>query len=141
MIYLISIFLDSYFNYSLFTLLSLLLTYKRNKKNLFIISIILGLFYDIILNTLFINTILFILTFYLIEIIYNKKYIYFIINSLLIIIFYRIIQFIIVNINYSYSLYNLIKYIILSIPINILYVILVLIIKNIHKSKIKHIIK
>ena len=139
MIYLISFILDKYISNSLFTLLSLLLTYnKRNRKRLIIISIILGLLYDIIYtNTLFINTIIFLLSIYLIEIIYKKNnYINTIISSLIIIIYYRLTQYIIMNIIYKYSIFILLKNIIISILINMIYVNLVFLLKKIHKSKL-----
>ena len=139
MIYIISFILDKYLSNSLFTLLSLLLTYnKKNRKKLITISIILGLLYDIIYtNTLFINTIVFLLSIYLIEIIYKKNnYLNIIIYSLIIIIYYRLAQYIIINIIYNYPSYDIIKNIVYSILINMIYVNLVFLLKKIHKSKL-----
>jgi len=141
MIYILSFILDLCFNNSLFTLLSLLLTYnkKSSKKNI-IIAIILGIIYDITINKILTNSIIFLLIYFLIEKIYKNNYYKLILNTIVIIISYRIIQYIIINIS-SITNYDLVKNIIISLPINLIYVNFIYFIKIIHKNKFMHIIK
>ena len=139
MIYILSFILDNYFTNSLFIFLSLLLTY--NKKNKVYISALLGFLYDVIYtNTLFINTIIFLLSTFIIEKIHKEGYFNLLLNTLILIVYYRIIQFIVINISKNYLYSNLLINILDSLPINFLYVSLIFLIKKIHKFKFKHII-
>jgi len=120
---------DSLF-YPLFTLLSLILIYpKYNKKDnrYFIISFIIGLIYDIVLNTLFLNSFIFLLLSYILRIIFNKikyNYLSILFISILSIIYYRIVNYIIlVILNYlEFNIFTLFKSICSSILLNIIYI-------------------
>ena len=133
---------DSIF-YPLFTLLSLILIYPNyNKKNnrYYIISFILGLIYDITLNTLFLNVFIFLLLAYILRLIFSKikyNYLSVLFISLLSIIYYRTVTYImLVILNYlEFNINLLFKSIYSSILLNIIYVSLFYLLKKIIFNK------
>lgn len=117
----------------LFSLLSLIFVYPLFKdKNEFIItSLVLGLFYDIIItNTLFINTLIFLLIAYIIKKLYkliNSSLIGIIIISVISIIVYRTINYILIEV-FTYNSINfsvLLNGIKNSLVLNIIFTIIV----------------
>lgn len=123
----------SYF-YPLFTLVSLLLTYKNfNQKDnyYYLISALVGLIYDIVYtDTLFLNAFIFFLISFITRKIfskYNYNLFSLILVSIITIIYYRIITYLILClINYlSFDIFILLKGIYKSLLINAVYVVLI----------------
>ena len=113
--------LNTYLFSPLFVLISLIIFYRYNRKKTLMITIIVGIMYDLIFSKLFFINIF---IFYIIFLCYNylKKKIN--INYILTIsiILYRLIFYIfLIFINYNIPIYLLIKSIISSIPINFIY--------------------
>lgn len=133
---------DSIF-YPLFTLLSLILIYPNyNKKDnrYCIISFILGLIYDVTLNTLFLNVFIFLLLAYILRLIFSKikyNYLSVLFISILSIIYYRTVTYIVlVILNYlEFNIFTLFKSIYSSILLNIIYVSLFYLLKKIIFNK------
>jgi len=133
---------DSIF-YPLFTLLSLILiypNYNKKDKKYYIISFILGLIYDITLNTLFLNTFIFLLLAYILRLIFSKikyNYLSVLFISILSIIYYRTVTYVVLLIlNYlEFNIHTLFKSIYSSILLNIIYVTIFYLLKKLIFNK------
>lgn len=130
--------------FPLFSLLSLIIIFSYNLReyNYFILSMCIGLLYDIVFtDTLFLNAsifLLFSLGIYLIFKRINYNLFNVVLVSLLFIILYRVITYFLflLNFNVSFDFFNLLKGIYSSFIINIAYIIIYFIInKRINSSK------
>lgn len=122
----------------LFSLISLIITYQllKNKKNLIYVGLVMGLLYDIALTqTLFLNTLLFMLVSLIIIYYYSitsTKLIYTIILTIISIVVYRTITYI-VYILFTiepFNFFELLKGIYSSLIINIIYIVIIQLIFN-----------
>ena len=143
---LILIFDDNHILIPLFSLVSMILSYQllKKKSNLLFVGLVFGLIYDIALTqTLFLNTLIFLLMSFII-IFYNKIASYNMINTIIItiisIILYRVLTYIpyIVLYDKTIDIIDLFRSIYSSLIINILYVIILQLILKKKISKIKN---